>query len=480
MIEQEKFNCVGYLRTGKILQLMENSSTALDIYQLGLRRIPPSDPNTKLLHGLHNKLARQCAPPKAVDPLQILPIEIVEYIICYLNFTDIVNILRVSKSWKALLRSMPKIWTNLDFSTTKRNASLTATRQYVKDAQGTCSAVSFNRFSPHQKDVLSYVASRCKELREVRLLSGFAGISFLKAALCALSLQTLIVGLQCEITTDAIRQLLDHCVNLERAEFHQVKAFRLDICTTSLAKLRTLVLNVVSGHKYLSGLERLLARIENVRSLTLRNWNFEPTPLGIVDFAILRNLEHLDLSEVCSVSCIRLPTTVHCLNMTGCCLPPNQEPPVLFNLLNLSVGSHSSISMPLLRDILATNKAKLRSLDLCAFHSTPVEIMTLLTGGDLVETEQLRLKNIGHDDGVAIAVAHNLPNLKFLDLGRTKVTGVGVKALVTELNGKLEWLGLDECMYTSFDAVELARSMGIKVSYRFPDPKGSKKVRTQF
>lgn len=37
--EREK----GYLRTGKILQLLGKDSTALGIYKYGLRNVPPSD-----------------------------------------------------------------------------------------------------------------------------------------------------------------------------------------------------------------------------------------------------------------------------------------------------------------------------------------------------------------------------------------------------------------------------------------------------
>ena len=480
MIEQEKCNCIGYLRTGKILQLMDNSSTALNIYQLGLRRVPPSEPNIKLLQGLRDKLAKQCAPPKAVDPLQTLPIEIVEYIISYMEFKQTVNMLRVSKSWQALLSSMPKVWTNLDFSTTKRNATLTAARQYVKNARGTCSAVRFSQFSQYQQNILSYVASRCKGLREVKLLSGFVGISFLKAAPCAVNLKTLIISSQCEITADAVTQLLDQCMNLERAEFHQVKAHGSDICTNVLAKLHTLVLNVVTRERDLPGLDKLLANVENVRSLTLRNWDLKSNPLGFVDFSIVRNLEYLDLSHVRSISRVCLPTSVCSLNMTGCILPYTQQAPVLPNLLSLSIGSSISISMLMLRDILATNEVKLRTLDICAAPFTPGDITALISVGYLAGIEELKIRNTFHDDEVAILLAHNLPNLRFLDLGRTRVTGVGVKALITELKGKLEWLGLDECMHTSIDAVKLARSMGVKVSYRFPDPKGSKKVGTHF
>ena len=62
MIQQEKGNCSvlrntpasihtldsssqGYLRTGKILQLMGHHKMALDLYEMGTRKVPSSDPN---------------------------------------------------------------------------------------------------------------------------------------------------------------------------------------------------------------------------------------------------------------------------------------------------------------------------------------------------------------------------------------------------------------------------------------------------
>ena len=39
---------------------------------------------------MHEKLAKQLAPPKAVDPLRVLPLELVEMTIQYLKFSQIV------------------------------------------------------------------------------------------------------------------------------------------------------------------------------------------------------------------------------------------------------------------------------------------------------------------------------------------------------------------------------------------------------
>lgn len=100
---------------------MGNHKIALDIYELGTRKVPSSDSNImvyahsclrlngssanqvfQLLRGQHEKLARQLTPPKAIDPLQMLPLELAEMTIRYLEFRHIVSALLLS-SLRSLL-----------------------------------------------------------------------------------------------------------------------------------------------------------------------------------------------------------------------------------------------------------------------------------------------------------------------------------------------------------------------------------------
>lgn len=55
-----------------------------------------ADQCQKLLRGQFEKLARQLAPPRAIDPLQILPLELVEMTITYLEFRHTVWVSIVS------------------------------------------------------------------------------------------------------------------------------------------------------------------------------------------------------------------------------------------------------------------------------------------------------------------------------------------------------------------------------------------------
>ena len=223
MIEREKNNGSGYLRTGQILQLMGNIDTALDIYQLGLRNVPTSDVQATIMQNLRDNLTRRCSPPKAVDPMASLPIEIVELIIGELTFRQIVTLLRVSKSWKSLLTSLPRLWTNLDVRSSTRNVKYIAVRQYVRYAQRTCSAIRFGKFGEDQQRCLDHVISRCKNLQDVRVSAGLVGREFAHYAACAKNLRTIIISSQVDIHFNTAMQLVNQCGTLEHAEFHRVE-----------------------------------------------------------------------------------------------------------------------------------------------------------------------------------------------------------------------------------------------------------------
>lgn len=94
---------------------MGQHEVALDLYEMGTRKVPSSDSNIMVsshsclrvdgfcadkclqsLRGQHDKLTRQLAPAKAIDPLQMLPLELVKMTINYLEFRHIVSVLLLS------------------------------------------------------------------------------------------------------------------------------------------------------------------------------------------------------------------------------------------------------------------------------------------------------------------------------------------------------------------------------------------------
>lgn len=52
---------------------------------------------------MHDRLTRQLSPAHAIDPLTVLPVELVEMVMEHLSFRTMVRCLRVSKGWKVCL-----------------------------------------------------------------------------------------------------------------------------------------------------------------------------------------------------------------------------------------------------------------------------------------------------------------------------------------------------------------------------------------
>ena len=120
--------------------------------------------------------------------------------------------------------------------------------------------------------------------------------------------------------------------------------------------------------------------------------------------------------------------------------------------------------------LLDPNKGNMTSLDVSGCTDLArIDIFDIILSGYLANIVELKMIALPVDDDIADLLAHQLPNLRYLDLGITKITGVGVKALALKTGSKLERLSINHCRSISIDAVEWARAQGINVSFTFSD-----------
>lgn len=475
MIERNPSSCKGYLRTGKVLQILQNSEKALDIYQLGLRREIHDDGGVALLRRMSSKLAKLLAPVQYVDPFTALPLELAEETLSYLCFRQMVNLLRVSRRWHSMLRAMPHLWMDLDLSTAKYSLTLGALRQYIKHARGNCTSISLNLNRADRENILAYAAKQCKDLRQITIVNGYVSSTILKAVPLAPNLQSIIITSQCEISLDTVEQVFAHAQDLGRAEFHRLApshGFHLTVRSEhGMRKLRELTLNASSNQ--VIDLDKILSNIPVIQVLSLRGWHHSGRTK--LDFSHLRRLEKLDIAGITAVLPPGLPESLRVFDCSKCTpahyVPtfplPDQATPNLPCLESLSIAL--TLIYPDLEFIklLDASKGKLKQLHASSVICKNV-IKALIIEDYLTSIEDLKLREV-FDDELAILLARSLPRIRRLDLSHSKISGVGIKALITGLKSTLQWLGLDQCRNTSIDAVEFARSMNIKVSYGFTD-----------
>ena len=393
------------------------------------------------------------------------------------------GLLRVSKTWSKLLTSIPGLWSDLDFSTAKKPVTLGAVRKYIKRGNGTTTRVNLNRFGSNAEKIPRYVATRCRLLRDLRISGGLIGASIREAVPLISSLKTLIISEACQMSCDVVNQLLSHSLNLERAEFHIDTLAKISPVSweVDMPKLRTLKLDT-SYSESLFALPTLLNRIPNIHTLSVQGWLVTTNSLTTkaIDFSKLHQLQNLDISRLCMMLPLKFPSTLRSFVLTNGDFPRIDFADLnLPHMIRLSLAGWNQLSLSELQACLIPNKGKLTHLDIggCVDLSN-ANIKEIITQNYLEGVEDLVLKSCNVDDEIAILIARNLPRLQKLNVANSKITGVGVKALVVGLKGKLEHLCLDGCYSTNIDAVKLARGMGVKVAYGFPNPsRGGRRIR---
>lgn len=78
---------------------------------------------------------------------------------------------------------------------------------------------------------------------------------------------------------------------------------------------------------------------------------------------------------------------------------------------------------------------------------------------------RLSLRGLNVSERAIMEAVDKYPNVKVLDVGMTRVTGVAIKQFVQM---GVRHLILDECAHISPDAIDYARGKGLQVDYNFP------------
>ncbi|KAL8675203.1 MAG: hypothetical protein Q9168_000456 [Polycauliona sp. 1 TL-2023] len=454
MIEDYKADCAGYLRTGKILQLLDKDIVALGIYKHGLR---------KLLRELHDALNQKCGPCKARDPLTVLPTEIAQMIMSYLDFRHIVSLTRVSKTWRDYLTSTPRLWANLDFSKAKANVSKTAVQRYI-----VFSRRAVNRLTTAQSINIQHVLTQCKSLEHLEIGGGFTNASLIKAAPVARNLRCLLLPARCETSLDCITQILGVCTNLVRAEFHSVTSTPSIIpkWQGDMSRLRTLVVTITVDHGSSPLFDSLMLKIPEIRELSLSGWRSRNT-IPPASGSALTRLEKLQLAEFTghvnprALPSLRILELETCINVQHEFSSQEDLPdPRKDGITELSLSCASALDLDCLVWLLGPKFDGLKKLHLpqCT-EITDTGLRSLINRGVMDNVVDLDLSGPRLTDSLIQLLAFRAFRLERIKLASTAITGIGVKALVTKPGNKLQYLDITNCNHVSSDAVAFARHL---------------------
>lgn len=218
----------------------------------------------------------------------------------------------------------------------------------------------------------------------------------------------------------------------------------------------------------------LLAKVPKVRKLTLADWSWSSdTVLSHTNFTSLSELHQLKISHNSGLVFPRLPPSLRILYLRRCTTDrrlsqegnENLISNILPELTDLVLTEFTDLTLNGLLSLLSASKGKLESLDIeSCVQLESKDINTLVEASYLEEVNCLKLCKLSINDSTAELVAQNLPRLKYIDLSLTRVTGIGVKAIVLKPRSRLERLVLRGCRLDR-DVIDFAIAHGITVDY---------------
>lgn len=211
-----------------------------------------------------------------------------------------------------------------------------------------------------------------------------------------------------------------------------------------------------------------------IQSLALTGWSWSSdTVLSHTDFTNLSELQELSMLRNSGLVFPRLPTSLQTLVLWHCTtdrrLSQQSNDNLMSNrlpeLADLVLAEFTDLKLNELLSLLSASKGKLKTLDIESCVRLETEhINTLVKTGYLEEVTRLTLRQLTISDSTAELVAQNLAYLKFIDLSLTRVTGIGVKALVLKPHSSLEHLALTG-LCLSRDVIVFATAHGITVDH---------------
>ncbi|KAF2853460.1 hypothetical protein T440DRAFT_418564 [Plenodomus tracheiphilus IPT5] len=506
MIKMDKKEVKGYLRTASVLEKMDKPETALGIYKYGMKNMPVDDQNFKLLQQLHDRLTRKLSPATAVDPFTVMPVELVEMILEYLSFRQMVNCMRVSRGWRDYLSKMPKLWMHLDLSGARRPVPRSFVATAVRRSASRLTRLTVHRFE--HTDMLTRLAKACKSLAELEIISlpYTMATSLVEIAKCAPSLKKYVI--HPEITLETAQQILQHRPDLHHVAFYKTMRPRGAIGDWSgtYSSLRSFTMNLTEHFN--SAMPAILDKLPAVETLSLTNMYlcYPRTPVE-ADLILLPNLTSLSLTRVNGL----FPSMVPII------LVPTLQRLVIdlhFPKMISGRGLHA-IKLPVLTHLSLTNIEDLSGhtmatfLDECFDSSGEIQqladatpLQSITTHGTLsryyiadglfkgpeslfgqsrrILTTSLQALNVStlpcDDDEIECLLGYET-GIQTIDVSYTNITGASIKMLADRLP-TLRTIHADNCpRINGRDAIAYAERKGISVSCLMNEGKGGRKIR---
>ncbi|KAH7350943.1 hypothetical protein BKA65DRAFT_549929 [Rhexocercosporidium sp. MPI-PUGE-AT-0058] len=467
MIEMKPKLSKGYLRTGKILQLQGKEKLALQIYARGLGKVPPNGTDKERQHlvRFYEKLRQVLKPGKSKDFIERLPLELALMVCQHLPIRDRVICLAVSKAWKGVLESSPKLWTTLDTTYARRMVTLKSIKIHLRRSKYTLDRAVITLKALIDSDKMRFITKTCTNLRELHINgNGMIGDTLYSTLPGKTALKTISTSLGTEIPLYAVQAVLRAChESLVEMKFLKIRGNKVAFTPGKWTMAESLKsIHLKAGFETCLDFDGLRDNTPNATSVILTNWNIT---VHLVDATPWKALERLDLTDTQLTRLPKFPPTLKHLVLSEnrqLHLRPDEERPALLPLLETFACASTALDGEALKAITAAS-IKAGNLKRLTIGDRMVNTRESLVKEDFPpceSLEELSLASMILSDRPALEIVGLYPNIKRLDISATHITGVAVKAFV---NKGLKWLRINECDRISADAVEWARGNDIEI-----------------
>ncbi len=272
MVRHERTDPRGYLRCGQLHALKNDLVGALVWYQQGLKNVPHTNEDYPRLESMSLRTTGKSAMwhNKFRDPLDVLPMDLIQILFSYLEIWEATSCLRVSRTWRNTLLAIHSIWTTIDFRGSSQVSILRHLKACIRRFPRPPTTIHLDRMSLPAVEFLRPYLMRWKATQHLSInLPDFMDLSHVWTA--STTLKSLHVGRQCPVRFRVVYDVLHVCNMLQSARFDFILAcypLRIEGSEPStqdmtLPNLRNLVLT--AAHAYAEDRELRLQLV----SLTL-------------------------------------------------------------------------------------------------------------------------------------------------------------------------------------------------------------------
>lgn len=181
MIRLQPAGAEGYLRAGKVLQLLGRDGDAVRLYEYGITKLPANGGGSggggrarleAQVGKVRSRISRREAisnQQKRRDPFTALPLEVARMVLLHVPFRTLMIVRGVSRGWKVLIESAPATFDTLDLREARRSVSRVAFRALVRASRGSVRVARLARLGSQCGDMLGHLVARCPGLSAVEV-----------------------------------------------------------------------------------------------------------------------------------------------------------------------------------------------------------------------------------------------------------------------------------------------------------------------